>query len=215
MRFIDISVTVDDRVPLWPGDPPVEVASFLQIGRGDAVNASRVSCSVHTGTHVDAPCHHFKGGVGVDALPLGILIGPAVVVDARGLARVGRGDLEARGVGPGVDRLLLKTDNSALWAGRTRFHPDFVALCRDAAAWLVDLGVKLVGIDYLSVERFGAREPVVHRALLGAGIVILEGLDLGPVAAGAYRLICLPIKLGGLDGAPARAVLVDDREEAM
>lgn len=211
MRVIDISVTVDGRLPVWPGDPPVEITPFLQLARGDAANASRLSCSVHTATHVDAPRHHFEDGGGVDALPLSSLMGPAVVVDVTGLQRIARSDLERRDVRPGVERVLLKTNNSALWAGPTpEFRPDFVALMPDGAQWLVEIGVKLVGIDYLSVEPFGASVPAVHHTLLRAGVVVLEGLDLRSVAAGSYGLICLPMKLRGLDGAPARAVLVDD-----
>lgn len=209
MRFIDVSLPVDESLPTWPGDPPIRLSHFLEMGRGDSVNASWMSCSVHTGTHVDAPRHHFADGAGTDMLPLSALIGPAFVADLTGCDQIDARSLELARLPAGVERVLFKTSNSNLWRdGVGAFDRSYVALTQDAAEWLTAAGVKLVGVDYLSVERFQAPEPVVHRTLLRAGAVILEGLNLAGVSPGPYQLICLPIKLRGLDGAPARAVLV-------
>lgn len=209
VRFIDVSLSVDENLPSWPSDPPIRMSQFLDMGRGDAVNASSMSCSVHTGTHVDAPRHHFADGSGTDMLALSALIGPAFVADLTGCDRIDARSLERAGLPAGVERVLFKTTNSNLWRdGVGAFDRTYVALTEDAAEWLTAAGVRLVGIDYLSVERFEASVPVVHRTLLQAGTVIVEGLDLTGVAPGPYQLICLPMKLRGLDGAPARAVLV-------
>jgi len=210
MRFIDVSLMVDSTLPVWPGDPPIQIAPFLELARGHSANASSMSCSVHTGTHVDAPRHHIDGGIGVDQLPLSSLVGPAYVADLSDYHKIDAQSLELAQITEGVERLLLKTTNSGFWANGVRsFREDYVSLTVDAAEWMRDRGVRLVGIDYLSVERFRAPSPVVHHALHQAGIVILEGLNLTDVRQGAYELICLPIKLRDLDGAPARAVLVD------
>lgn len=200
---------------MWPGDPSLEIRRFLDMGRGDAVNASSLRCSVHAGTHVDAPVHHVAGGVGADELPLEALIGPAVVADLTARREIGPADLDRLGLSADTKRLLFKTDNSEIWSHEPEeFRREFVALTTSAAGWIVRAGIRLVGIDYLSVERFGASPPLVHRTLLEAGVVILEGLDLRGVRAGRYQLICLPLKLRGLDGAPARAVLVEKGKDA-
>ena len=209
MRFIDVSLTVDTTLPVWPGDPPIHIAPFLELARGHSANASSMSCSVHTGTHVDAPRHHNNSGVGVDQLPLSSLVGPAYVADLTAYNKIDAQSLELVQIPDGVERLLLKTTNSSFWAnGVSSFRDDYVYLTVDAAEWMRDRKVRLVGIDYLSVERYQAPSPVVHHALHQAGIVILEGLNLNGVTQGAYELLCLPIKLRDLDGAPARAVLV-------
>jgi arylformamidase len=210
-RFIDISLPIDSALPVWPGDPPIQIRRFLELRRGDGANASSLSCSVHTGTHVDAPAHHVEGGAGVDELPLDAFIGPAMVADLTGATEIGRSELRTLRLPRGTQRLLFKTGNSKLWSDAAgEFHRDYVAITPEGAEWLAGSGVRLVGVDYLSVERFGATPPVVHHTLLGAGIVVLEGLDLSGVAPGNYSLICLPLRMRGLDGAPARAVLVEE-----
>lgn len=209
MRIIDISVPVDALLPVWPGDPPIRIGRFLDLDRGDGVNASSISCSVHTGSHVDAPLHHVARGAGVDELPLDSMIGPALVADFSDADEIGPAELDALSLPPRVERLLCRTRNSIVWGEADRsFRKNFVAVTPAGAEWLVERGVRLVGVDYLSVERFGASPPDTHRRLLGSQVVILEGLDLRNVSPGEYWLVCLPWKLRGLDGAPARAVLI-------
>lgn len=215
MRFIDISLPVDPLLPVWPGDPPIEIGRFLDMDQGDAVNASRISFSAHTGTHVDAPLHHFERGAGTDQLRLEDVIGPAIVAEIPNVSAVDARHLDALGLADEVRRLLLKTDNHRIWSEKRQgFQRDFVALTPDAAEWIVTKGIRLVGVDYMSVEPFRAAVPLVHRTLLAAGVVVLEGLNLNGVRPGPYELICLPLRMVGLDGAPARAVLVDRPEES-
>jgi arylformamidase len=161
---------------------------------------------VHTGTHVDAPRHFIPGGAGVESLPLAALIGPVRVVSIQHEGAVRVEELERAGL-EGVERVLFRTRNSDQWSD-SLFKEDFVYLDPDAAQWLVDRGVSLVGVDYLSVEAFAAPEPLTHRTLLGAGVVVVEGLDLSEISPGDYFLSCLPLKLAGADGAPARVVLM-------
>lgn len=200
----DISVAVHpDRTPLWPGSPPVRLDRRLSLERGDPVNDTTLRCSVHTGTHVDAPAHHLPGGATIESLAHEVLVGPCVVVDLGGLETVDRSDLEER-VECTPRRLLLKTDNSTRWS--PRFREDFTGLTVEAARWTVEQGVALLGIDYLSVQPYGGSDEV-HRLLLGAEVVLLEGVDLSGIAPGAYELVCLPVKLAGAEAAPARALL--------
>jgi arylformamidase len=173
--------------------------------RGDPANVSLLRFGSHTGTHVDAPAHFVDGGAGVDALALDVLIGRTLVAELTAPAVVERADLAALPL-EGHTRLLLKTRNSALWEAPS-FSRDYVALSVDAARFLVERGLRLVGIDYLSIEGYAATGHPVHTTLLGAGLVILEGLDLRRVTPGVYELICLPLALAGADGAPCRAVL--------
>lgn len=198
MELIDVTVPLRPGMVVFPGDPEVSLGRVSSIAGGAVANVSRLEAGVHTGTHVDAPLHFRDGAPAVESLPLEVLVGPAEVVDATGLEREVGEDFPFPS---GVERLLLKTRNSELWA-REAFAEDAVALSPGAARCLVELGVRLVGIDYLSV---GGEE--VHRTLLDAGVVVLEGLDLRGVEPGAYRLLCLPLKLVGADGAPARAIL--------
>lgn len=178
--------------------------------RGNAVNASHISCSLHTGSHIDAPLHHLAGGDSADALPLSSMIGPAFVGDFADANEIGPRELDSLNLPAGTVRLLCRTSNSQLWASvDRRFHDDFVAITPDGAQWLADRGVRLVGIDYLSVESFHAKSSDTHRRLLEAGVVILEGLDLRQATAGTYWLACLPWKLRGTEAAPVRAVLIE------
>lgn len=206
----DVSVGVQPGLPVWPGDPPIVLERFAVIAAGAPSNASRLSCSVHTGTHVDAPIHFLDGAASVDMLPLDVLIGPAWVAYLPDVSAIGPDHLKKLGIPAGASRLLIKTRNSDLWARPEHaFTPDFAALTAAAASWLVEQEFRLVGIDYLSVQCFSDPEPWTHRILLQACVVIVEGLDLSAVSPGPYQLVCLPLKLVGSDGAPARVVLLE------
>jgi arylformamidase len=204
MQIYDISVPLVTGLPGYPGDPPVVVESVLTLAAGDGAQVARLTLADHSGTHIDAPSHMLADGAPVDGVPLAALIGPVLVADLRGVAMVGARELAELPLA-GVQRLLLKTDNSRLW-NLPDFYPDYVALSEDGAQFLLRAGIRLVGIDYLSIERFGG-DGAVHRLLLGDGVVILEGLDLSAITAGCYELLCLPLRLAGGGGAPARAVL--------
>ena len=206
-RFLDISVPVGPEIPVWPDTPRVMVERRLDLDRGDPVNDTTVRFSVHTGTHVDAPLHFLADGAAVDALPIHELIGPAFVADARGARDVDVTALEDAAIPGHETRVLFRTRNSERWRrGERSFDPGYAALTAEAAARLVDRGVRLVGIDYHSVQRFDDG-PETHRILLEAGVVIVEGLDLSAVEPGPYELVCLPLRLAGIEAAPARAVL--------
>ncbi len=192
-------------MPVYEGDPPVEVSLAHSIKGGDPYNVSRLLMGAHTGTHVDAANHFIEDAGGVDEIPLDILIGPARVIDLTGIEEVSADTLAGANL-DGVERLLFKTSNSRLWNDEG-FRKDSVYLTGAAAEYLVGAGVKLVGMDYLSIEKFGASPATAHLALLGAGVVILEGIDLSEVEAGEYGLICLPLPIRGCDGSPCRAVL--------
>jgi arylformamidase len=205
MRIYDVSVPLSPALACYPGDPPGEVTPVAQLAQGDAVNVSRVTLSSHSGTHLDAPRHFFAQGTTVDALDLDILLGPArvcLVTHAPHITVDALRSLELEG----VKRVLFKTINGALWA-LPGFHPNYVALTASAAQLLVDMGVQLVGIDYLSIDAFERQDFPVHRILLGAHVLILEGLDLRAVPPGDYELIVLPLRLQDGDGAPARVIL--------
>jgi len=205
VAVIDVSLPIAAGMAVYEGDPPVEVTVHAARARGDSYDVSRLTLGSHTGTHVDAPAHFLDGGATVDRLPWDRLIGPARVAAVPAATRVTREELERLSLPP-TERLLLRTRNSALWA-LGRFTRDYVALDEAAAGFIVDRGIRLVGIDYLSVEPWHSPGYPVHRRLLEAGVVILEGLDLGRAAPGTYELVCLPLPVVGLDGAPCRAVL--------
>lgn len=192
--IIDISLPIGPDTPVWPGDPPVLVEPVARIEAGDPADVSRLVLGTHTGTHVDPPAHFVPGTATVDALPLDVLVGPAVVAPFP-VGPIDPVALESRSLPEGTTRVLLQT------AG------DAGALTPDGARWLVERGVRLVGADTLSIEPASDDYPV-HRILLGAGVVIVEGLDLSAVVPGAYQLVCLPLRIVGGDGAPARAVLI-------
>jgi arylformamidase len=207
VEILDISVPIHPAMHVWPGDPPVAIERVSSMADGAHDNVSRVDFGVHAGTHVDAPVHFIADGVGVDRVPLDALIGPALVVDATHLDRhLDAAVLDALGIPPGTDRVLFKTTNSELWPS-AGFETDFVGVTEDGARWLVERGVRLVGIDYLSIAPYGDSVPT-HRVLLGAGVTILEGTDLRGVEPGAYDLLCAPLRIVDADGAPARAFLV-------
>ena len=205
----DISVVLRTGGVVYPGNPPISITAQQAISEGAGANVSRLDLGSHSGTHVDAPKHFFDDGAGVDTLSLDVLMGPARLIAVGDDVRsVGEALLRTFDL-VGVTRLLIRTRNSAwLASGTTDFHPDYTYLAPDGAAYLVSLGIKLVGVDYLSVEQFHSGHHRTHRTLLERGVVIVEGLVLTEPAAGDYELRCLPLKLAGLDGAPARAVLL-------
>ncbi len=205
MNLIDVSVPLDSNVPTYPGNTPFSIEPVMRTERGDRANVSSLHMSAHTGTHVDAPWHSLNDGARSESLSLEVLVGPARVVELTTDRAITAEDLEPFNLG-GEVRVLLKTRNSDLWRS-SDFHPEFVGVAASGAQHLVDRGVKLVGVDYLSVEVFHAPGAPAHHALLGAGVVIIEGLDLRGVAAGIYDLFCLPLRIVGCDGAPARVVL--------
>lgn len=209
MTIYDISLPISESLPVWPGDPPIRITHSSHLDRGDEATVSRLDIGAHTGTHVDAPAHFVPGGGGVDRLDLDLLVGPALVVHVPEAAALSADLLETLDIPPGTQRVLFRTRNSQLWARPLgKFDEDFVAITEDGARWLVARGVRLVGVDYLSVAPFHDPGPT-HQILLRAGIIAVEGLDLGQVAPGRYQLVCLPLKLAGGDGAPARAILQD------
>ena len=188
----------------------MEVREIRSMSGGAESNVSQLNCNVHSGTHVDAPSHYIPDGRPVDQTPLDVLIGPASVRDLPDVDQISASVLAGLNLPSDIQRLLIRTRNSALWAEQeSEFVETYVALAPDAARWIVESGIRLVGVDYLSVEIFGQPEPLTHRILLGAGVVIVEGLDLHQVVPGEYQLACLPLKLIGADGAPARAILHD------
>jgi arylformamidase len=205
MKIYDISVFLSEDLPVFPGDPPVRIEPLTRLARGDAANVSRIAMSTHSGTHLDPPRHFNDHGISVDRIPLPLLIGPALVVELPEIKDITSSEL-ARLPIRGEERLLLKTANSKLWS-KPEFCGDYSSLTPDGARFLLETGVKLVGIEYLSIERFDG-DGEVHRILLENGVVILEGLNLGGVAAGLYELVCLPLKIAEGDGAPARAILI-------
>ena len=196
MRVIDISRPIISGMPVWPGDPAVSVTAVARLDEGAPANVSALVLGTHTGTHVDPPAHFFDGAATVDQLPLDVLVGEALVVDAAGPhGPLGPAELERLEVPAGTDRLLLRTGGGSALSGA-------------GAAWLVDRAVRLVGIDSLSIDAAGAEGYPAHRALLGAAVVIIEGLDLSAAAPGRYTLAALPLRITGGDGAPARVVLI-------
>jgi arylformamidase len=210
MPIYDLSVPISSDLPTYPGDPGIEIRDWSSFAKADNANVSALSFGAHTGTHVDAPAHFIEGTRKVETLDLGVLIGEAQVIELPEESRLIDAEFVASKLKQGTVRVLFKTRNSAFWTtGKTDFRTDFTYLDLAAAQWLVEHGVKLVGIDYLSIEKFGSNDHEVHRALLSREVVILEGLNLSEVPAGRYELICLPLRLRTAlgDGAPARAVV--------
>ena len=209
MKIYDVSLPISPELPVWPGDPQVVLEQVSSMDAGAHDNVSRLACGVHVGTHVDAPHHFLNDHRTVESLSLDILVGPACVVHIpEDVPVVDAQILESAAIPAGTERLLLKTRNSNHWKrGENVFDTGFVGISGDGAEWLVQHNLKLVGIDYLSVAPYHQSIPT-HRALLTAGIVIIEGLDLSAIEPGTYSLYCLPLKLVGSDGAPARTILV-------
>jgi arylformamidase len=206
MRIHDVTVTISSEMPVYPGDPQIEITRTFSLEEGDVANVSHLSCGTHIGTHVDPPSHFVEGGIALDKLPLDVLIGPARVFDVGDVDVIDAATVEQTAL-DGVTRVLFKTRNSRLWSSPHEFQRNFVYLDAPAAEILVARGVKLVGIDYLSIEMFNFEQPATHLALLSNDVIVVEGLDLSGVTAGDYELICLPIKIKDGDGGPARVVL--------
>ena len=206
-KIYDISMGIKNGMLTYPGDPGVEITREKIIGADSSANISSHCMGSHTGTHIDPPFHFFPDGKTADLLPLDVLMGTARVIETPG-SEIDRNFLSGAGV-EGAVRVLLKTANSR-FCEEPDFHKDFTHLTIDGAEYLAGLGVRLVGIDYLSIEKFHSADHAVHRLFLGSGIVIVEGLNLSDVAPGDYTLACLPLKIIGGDGAPARAVLIKE-----
>jgi arylformamidase len=210
MKIYDVSVPLSSATPTYPGDPAIEIKAWKDFAKGDSLNVSLAHLGLHSGTHVDAPAHFIEGGAKVDALSLQSLIGEAEVIEVAEHSEVIDEDFIAANCNRGSQRVLFKTRNSNFWNHPEEgFRIDYTYLDPAAASRLVESGIKLVGIDYLSVERFGTEKYETHHILLRNDVVILEGLDLREVTAGFYELICLPLKIadGNGDGAPARTIL--------
>jgi arylformamidase len=205
MMLIDVSVPLDATLATYPGNTPFSLEAIKRIARGDSSNVSTLHMSAHCGTHVDAPRHFFDAASGTDALPLEMLIGRARVVEIAARKAI---DLDAlAGLDLSEDvRVLFKTHNSQLW-GSPEFHRDYVGVTESGARYLVNQGIKVVGVDYLSVEEFKKPGAPAHHVLLGAGTIVIEGLNLRDVEPGIYEMTCLPLKIVGADGAPARVIL--------
>jgi arylformamidase len=210
MRIFDISLPISPAMAVWPGDPPVVLERVSSMDAGAHDNVSRLSCSVHTGTHVDAPYHFLNDHRTAENISLESLVGPAQVIQIPDTVDLITATILDGCSLPGeTKRLLIKTRNSRLWERKpNEFVKNFVGISEDGARWLVQAGLVLVGIDYLSIAPF-KQSVATHRVLLKTGMIILEGLDLRAVSPGSYQLYCLPLKLVGSDGAPARAILVD------
>jgi len=210
MEIFDVSVPISPRTPTYPGDPKIDFKQWLSLDKGDSANVTSLCFGVHTGTHIDAPAHFIHGGERLASLSLDVLLGEVRVIEfAPDVYEITENLIEAQ-CPAGPTRVLFKTRNSAFWNEDSgEFHTDFTYISPSAARRLVSNGIQLVGIDYLSVERFKSQDFETHQVLLSNGVVIVEGLDLRRVSGGIYELLCLPLKLdgGSGDGAPARVVL--------
>lgn len=212
MKIHDVSLALRPDMITWPGEPAPRIEPLRRIAKGDTANVSVVTLGDHAGTHVDPPVHFLEGGNTVDRLPLDALVGPCVVVAFEGPGNVSAEWLDRAKIAAGTERILFKTPNSTRWGDpKATFTRDFTTINASAARWCVERGIKLVGVDYLSIEPQGAEKEgyPVHKTLLGANVVIIEGLDLSGVAPGQYDVFCGPIKLLNGDGAPARVFLIE------
>src|SRR4051812_33391216 len=205
MKLIDVSVPLDARLPSYPNNTPFSLEAIKRLARGDSSNVSTLHMSAHTGTHVDAPRHFFDEGAGTEALSLELLVGRTRVIEVTSRAGIASEDLRGLDLADDI-RVLIKTQNSRLW-GSPEFHTDYVGVTESGARHLVEHGIKVVGVDYLSVEQFRTPGAPAHHVLLGGGTIVIEGLNLRDVDPGVYEMYCLPLRIVGSDGAPARVVL--------
>ena len=205
MKFIDITLPLDATLPTYPGNTPFSLEAIHRIAQGDSSNVSTLHMGAHAGTHVDAPRHFFDDGPGAEALPLEMLLGRTRVIEITSRKGVAAEDLAAANLSEDV-RVLIKTHNSRLW-GTPEFHADYIGVTESGARYLVEHGIKVVGVDYLSVEPYKTPGHPAHHVLLGGGTIVIEGLNLRDVDPGVYEMYCLPLRVVGSDGAPARVVL--------
>ena len=209
MVIHDISLPISESLVTWPTHPPIRINQPRHLEKGDHATVSEIRMSAHTGTHIDAPNHFMPKGSGIDALDLNLLVGVALVVDASRAEQISASELPGMQIPDNTERVLFRTRNSERWhRSQEEFFEDYVGITQSGADWLIKHGIRLVGIDSLSVATLDQNVPT-HKALLGAGITIVEGLYLEGIIPGMYKLVCLPIKLMGLDGAPARAILIE------
>ena len=209
MVIHDISLPVSKSLATWPTHPPIKISQPRHLEKGDHATVSEIRMSAHTGTHMDAPNHFITEGSGIDALDLNLLVGVTLVVDATNVEQISASELADMQIPDNTDRVLFRTSNSERWyRNHEEFFEDYVGITHSGADWLIKHGIRLVGIDSLSVATIDQSVPT-HKALLGAGITIVEGLYLKGISPGMYNLVCLPIKLMRLDGAPARAILIE------
>ncbi len=208
MKVYDVSVLIEEGMAVWPSDPGLSIELASSMAKGDRANVTRIEMGAHTGTHMDAPFHFEPDGQGIDQLTVDTLIGPCRVFDLTHISgHIDREALEQCDL-TDVTRAIFKTVNSLHWKTNPhQFKKDFIAVVADGASYLVEMGVQLVGVDYLSVEPFGSKGHPVHHTLLQANVVVVEGLNLCEVPAGDYEIIALPLKIRGADGAPTRVVL--------
>jgi arylformamidase len=205
MKLIDVTVPLDANLPTYPGNTPFSLEAIQRIASGDHANTSTLHMSAHAGTHVDAPRHFFEGRPGVDMLPLDLMLGRTRVVEVNSRSGIGAEQLTGLDLSDDV-RILFKTSNSRLW-GTPEFHTGYVGVTASGAEHLIAHGIKVVGVDYLSVEEFKKPGAPAHHVLLGGGAIVIEGLNLRDVEPGIYDMLCLPLRVVGADGAPARVVL--------
>ena len=207
MKIYDVSLVLKPGMQVWPGESGLEIKRTKSIVDGEGANVSAIKTGCHIGTHIDAPLHFIEDGESIENLSLDLFVGRATVYSMTTSRFIERGDLEPLGLEKD-QRVIFKTSNSDLWE-KESFQTEYVCLTEDAARFLVDIGIKTVGIDYLSVEQYGLENSPTHHILLGSCIGVIEGLDLREVDGGEYELICLPLKLAGADGSPARVILRD------
>jgi arylformamidase len=205
LKLYDATLAIHEKMVVFPGDPPFKKEPVSQIQTGDEVNLTRITMGTHLGTHVDPPAHFIDNGATVDQVPLETLVGPGVVADLKGCPRIDRRALEKAAIA-GHQRVLLKTDNGILLL-ESPLHPDTVHLTEDGARYLVENRVRLVGIDALSIEHHENPGSPVHHLLLEAGVLVAEGVHLLEIPPGEYEIFCLPLKIKGADGSPARILL--------
>ena len=208
MKYYDVTVLVSEEMAIWPGNPEVSLEKVKSLKKGDSSNLTHLKMGVHSGTHIDAPNHFEPEGIGTDQLPVDVLMGRCRVLDLTDVKEsIDRSKLSRLNLN-GVTRLLFKTTNSRWWDQNDRqFHSDFIHLAEDGAHFLVDHGIRLVGIDYLSIEKYKSPDHATHHVLLRSNVIVIEGLNLSGVSQGDYELAALPVKLEGADGAPTRVIL--------
>lgn len=213
-RIFDITIPFSAAVPVWPGDPAIELRPLARTANGDVCNTTQIVCPTHCGTHVDPPWHFIDNGAKLDEIPLDRWVGSCQVVQIPdSVTRIEPRDLESAGISESTTRVLLKTSNSRKWLSKPLvFETDYVALTPAAARWVVDRGLKLIGIDYFSFELYDDAENRTHRTLLGNDVIAIEALNLSEIEPGYYQLVCLPLKIAGGDGAPARVILISNAD---